>query len=484
MTESAFHTPLIDLLGCDLPILCAGMGGVARHRLAAAVSNAGGFGCLGMVREPVERIRAEVEAYRRLSARPFTVNLIPAATDPQLLEDQVRTCLELGVPAMTLFWDIDAALIRRLKAEGLLVLQQIGSREQAEAALEAGVDVLIAQGFEAGGHVWGQTASFALLPEIVALGPVPVVACGGIASGEALIAALALGAQGVCCGSAFLATHEANAHDYHKQRLIEAGADDTVISERFFRNWPMTAPVRVLPNAVTRGEYDNLYATRHTPVIGEQDGGPIYLFSSDSPLADAQGQLADMPIYAGQSCGQIGELCGAAERVGQLMEQARRTLSRLQGAAAPAQPAPTARAPEYPELADALNELLSAERAGARVAAFSLKQAGEERQRRLLEEIHRGEADSCRRLRRCLLHLGAEPTRAFGAFYEKCMAIADLDERLALVDRGQRWVIRKLGELLPRIDDPLVRRELEAMLETHEVNSELAKADASRPGAD
>ncbi len=184
------------------------------------------------------------------------------------------------------------------------------------------------------------------------------------------------------------------------------------------------------------------------------------------------------------SCGQIGELCSAAERVGQLMEQARSTLSRLQGTEAPAPQAPAAQPREYPELADALNELLSAERAGARVAAFSLKQAGEERQRLLLEEIHRGEADSCRRLRRCLLHLGAEPTRAFGAFYEKCMAIADLDERLAFVDRGQRWVIRKLGELLPRIDDPLVRRELEAMLETHEVNSGLAKADATRSGAD
>lgn len=479
MTESAFHTPLIDLLGCDVPILCAGMGGVARHRLAASVSNAGGFGCLGMVREPVERIRAEVEAYRRLSERPFAVNLIPAATEPRLLEEQVRACLELQIPAMTLFWDIDAALIRRLKAEGLLVLQQIGNRRQAEQALEAGVDVLIAQGFEAGGHVWGTTASFALLPEIVALGPVPVVACGGIASGEALAAALALGAQGVCCGSAFLATHESNAHDYHKQRLLEAGADDTVISERFFRNWPMDAPVRVLPNAVTRGEYDNLYASRQTPVIGEQDGAPIHLFSSDSPLADAHGQLTDMPIYAGQSCGQIHALCSAAERVEQLLEQARQALARLPGEQARAPQAPAAGDEKIAELAVALNQLLSAERAGARVAAFSLKETSEAHQRRLLEEVHRGEADSCRRLRQCLLHLGAEPTREVGAFYEKCMQIADLDERLAFVDRGQRWVIRKVGELLPAVRDPLIRRELEAVLATHETNSALMQPGAA-----
>ncbi|MBD7977517.1 NAD(P)H-dependent flavin oxidoreductase [Serpens gallinarum] len=329
MSHPALHTALIDLLGCDVPVLCAGMGGVARHQLAAAVSNAGGFGCLGMVREPVARIRAEVAAYRQLSERPFAVNLIPAATPAELLRAQVHACLELKVPAVVLFWDVDSALIRLLKAEGVLVMQQIAARAHAEQALEAGVDALIAQGSEAGGHVWGTTGSLALLAEIVSFSSVPVVACGGIASGEALVAALALGAQGVCCGSAFLATHEANAHDYHKQQLVKAGAGDTVLSERFFRNWPMTAPVRVLPNAVTRGEYDVLYAKRETPVIGEQDGRPVHLFSTDSPLKGAQGKLADMPIYAGQSCGQIHQICSAAERLEQLVHQAECVLGRF-----------------------------------------------------------------------------------------------------------------------------------------------------------
>src|SRR5690606_39278280 len=118
MSHPALHTALIDLLGCDVPIVCAGMGGVARHQLAAAVSNAGGFGCLGMVREPVTRIRAEVAAYRQLSERPFAVNLIPAATPAELLSAQVHACQQLKVPAVVLFWGADSGLIGLLQAVG------------------------------------------------------------------------------------------------------------------------------------------------------------------------------------------------------------------------------------------------------------------------------------------------------------------------------------------------------------------------------
>lgn len=126
---------------------------------------------------------------------------------------------------------------------------------------------------------------------------------------------------------------------------------------------------------------------------------------------------------------------------------------------------------EQAALVAALNELLAAERAGAHVAAASLKEARSEPQRSVLRQIHQGEADSCRRLRDCVLLLGAEPTRERGAFYEKCMAIPDLSERLALVDRGQRWVIRKLEALLPHVIDAHLREELDAVLATHQNNS-------------
>ncbi|MCQ4314715.1 ferritin-like domain-containing protein [Stutzerimonas zhaodongensis] len=122
-------------------------------------------------------------------------------------------------------------------------------------------------------------------------------------------------------------------------------------------------------------------------------------------------------------------------------------------------------------LIEALNELLSAERAGAQVASISLNETEAEVAREMLTQVHRGEADSVRRLRECLLLLDAEPTHERGAFYEKCMAISDLPERLALVDRGQKWVIRKLEGLLEQVTHPRIRQELEAVLSTHEVNS-------------
>ncbi|MBO3273675.1 nitronate monooxygenase [Pseudomonas schmalbachii] len=456
MPHPALHTPLVDLLGCRVPIICAGMGGVARHELAAVVGNAGGFGCLGMVREPVELIRREVQAYRALSENPFAVNLIPAATPGDLLAEQVAACLDLQVPAMALFWDVQPELIRRLKDAGVLVLQQVGRRSDAEAAIRAGVDVLIAQGVEAGGHVWGDVSTLALVPELVALGEVPVVACGGIGNGNALVAALALGAQGVACGSAFLATTESYAHDYHKQRLVEAGAEQTLLTTAFFRNWPMPAPVRVLPNAVTRGEYADLHARGDTPVIGEQDGGPIHLFSTDSPLRGAQGRLEDMPIYAGQSCAQLRDIRPAAERLARMVEEAEACLARLQGAA-----------DSEADLVDWLQELLRAERAGARVMVDSAAQTEDPQLLDRLHVLHRGEAESCRRLRRSIEYLGAEPCRELGAFHARAMAIDDLAERLQFIARGQRWVARRLSERLPHIRQAWLRQELKEVLRLH-----------------
>ncbi|MBH3434312.1 nitronate monooxygenase [Pseudomonas citronellolis] len=455
MPHPALNTPLVELLGCRVPIICAGMGGVARHELVAAVSNAGGFGCLGMVREPVALIRREVAAYRELSHEPFAVNLIPAATPAELLEAQVAVCLELRVPAVALFWDVRADVVRRFKDAGMLVLHQVGNRADAEAALRAGVDVLIAQGVEAGGHVRGQVSTFALVPELVALGEVPVVACGGIASGAAIAAALARGAPGVACGSAFLATDESYAHDYHKRCLVEAEAEQTLLTEAFFRTWPMPAPVRVLPNAVTRGDYANLHERRETPVIGEQDGGPIYLFSTDSPLRGAYGRLEDMPIYAGQSCAQLHDIRPAAERLAQLVTEADASLARLQGG------------DEDADLVDWLQELLSAERAGARVMLDSARQTEDPRLLERLHALHQGEAESCRRLRRSLQRLGAEPGRELGAFHAKAMAIEEMAERLRFVARGQRWVARRLAQRLPRIRQAWLREELRAVLRLH-----------------
>nr|WP_244100512.1 nitronate monooxygenase [Burkholderia ambifaria] len=144
------HRPVCDLLGCAWPIVLAGMGGVARAELASAVSAAGGFGFLGMVREPVALIRREVEQVRAATERPFGVNLIPASTPPELLDAQLDACISLRVPVVALFWDVMPGVVRRLRDAGVRVVHQVGSLDDARAAAAAGAQALIVQGHEAG----------------------------------------------------------------------------------------------------------------------------------------------------------------------------------------------------------------------------------------------------------------------------------------------------------------------------------------------
>ena len=156
----ALRTPRCDLLGCEVPVLLAGMGGVARAELAAAVARAGGYAMLGMVREDPDLIEAEITAYRAATDRPFAVNVIPSATDPALLQAQISRCLDLGVRAVTFFWDVRPEVIAQVKREGCLVLHQVGTLAAAREAEAAGADVIITQGIEAGGHVHGRTGAF------------------------------------------------------------------------------------------------------------------------------------------------------------------------------------------------------------------------------------------------------------------------------------------------------------------------------------
>lgn len=196
MTDPRLHTPVCDLLGCDVPIVLAGMGGVARSGLVAAVARAGGYGILGMVRESPDFIASEIDAVRAATDRPFAVNLIPAATDAALLDAELGTCIDRAVPAMCFFWDVVPSAVTRAKAAGCLVLHQVGSLAAARVAEAAGADVLIVQGVEAGGHVHGTVAALVLVEQVVRATGLPVIASGGFATGASLIAALALGAQG------------------------------------------------------------------------------------------------------------------------------------------------------------------------------------------------------------------------------------------------------------------------------------------------
>lgn len=319
-------SPVCDLLGCREPIVLAGMGGVSRSELVAAVSAAGGFGFLGMVREDPSLIVAEVEALRRHGLERFGVNIIPAATDADLLEAQVAACIALQVPVVGTFWDLDARLVERLRRAGIVVVHQVGSLEEAIAAERAGVQIIIAQGREAGGHVRGTAPLRDLLPSVATSVRVPVLAAGGLATGSDLVTALALGAEGVVLGTVMIATHESFAHSYHKQRLLAAEAGDTVLTTDFHINWPPGAPVRVLHSAVTSGARGNPRDAERTD-IGEENGRPIVLFSTDSPLRSMTGDFESMALYAGAGVGQVTEITGAGDRLRTILAEAQATLA-------------------------------------------------------------------------------------------------------------------------------------------------------------
>lgn len=333
MLSTRLETPVCDLLECRYPILQAGMGGVARAELVAAVSAAGGYGFLGMVREAPDRIAREIAAVRAASDRPFGVNLIPAATDRALLDEELAVCFEHGVHAMCFFWDVDPAVVARARAAGCKVVYQVGTVEQAVVAAEAGADIIIAQGVEAGGHVHGVVSSLVLLPQVVDAVSVPVVASGGFATGRSLVAALAMGAQGIHCGTAFLATAESFAHDYHKTRVVAARSDDTVYTDAFAINWPPHAPVRVIANSLVAELDGNLLG--HLPdgidreAIASEEGKPILRYSTDSPLRTTEGALEQLALFAGQVTGAIDSVPSAGERIRSIVAEAEATLAKL-----------------------------------------------------------------------------------------------------------------------------------------------------------
>src|SRR5215467_13431977 len=164
--RTPLKTQVCRLLGCDYPVVSAGMGGVARSDLVAAVLVAGGYGLLGMVRESPELIRAEITAVRERTDRWFGFNLVPFGTDPALLDDELAACFEARIHSVCFFWDVRPDLIRRAHDAGCKVLYQVGRLPDAIAAEAAGADVIICQGVEAGGHVHGTVSSLVLLPEV------------------------------------------------------------------------------------------------------------------------------------------------------------------------------------------------------------------------------------------------------------------------------------------------------------------------------
>ena len=240
---------LFTTLGIKIPIVQAPMGGAVPVRLAAAVSNAGALGTLPLWRADLETLRGTVRKMRGLTSKPFAVNLVTEFSQQERLE----VCLEEGVPIISFFWRDPGALVKRAKAGGAHVMYTVGNADDARRAVDSGVDVIVAQGWEAGGHVRGTVATLPLVPAIVdAVGDTPVIAAGGIADGRGMAAALALGAAGVWVGTRFLASEEVSIHAEYQRRILAASENDTAYCENLFDGGWANAPHRVLRNSTVR----------------------------------------------------------------------------------------------------------------------------------------------------------------------------------------------------------------------------------------
>jgi NAD(P)H-dependent flavin oxidoreductase YrpB (nitropropane dioxygenase family) len=308
-------------LGISHPVIQAGMGGVARAALVAAVSNAGGLGMLGMIRQPAVFVREQIRLTRTLTSRPFGVNLVLAVPAPEGLDAQLAVCLEERVPVVSFFWGDAGPFVERCHAAGTTVMLQLGSTEEARRAADAGVDLVVAQGVEAGGHVRGTVGLLPLIASIVEAVPgTSVIASGGIVDGRGLAAVLAAGADGAWIGTRFVATDESEAHSDYKKRLVLAGEADTVHTEAFHIGWPPHSPHRVLRNALTDGLEPSPGA------IGRLRRGDhtveVVPFSVTVPTVDVEGQTELMANYAGQGVGLVREILPAAAVVERIVREA------------------------------------------------------------------------------------------------------------------------------------------------------------------
>lgn len=332
------RTKLCEMFGIDYPIISAGMGAVALSALAAAVSEAGGLGTIALAGFTPEGIHNEISAARARTRKPLAANLLV----PFMRADQIRAVAASPLAAATFFWGDPgehADAIALMREGGMKVLWQCGSVKEACNAKRVGVDAIIAQGCEAGGHVRGEVSTFVLIPEVRdAIGDTPLIAAGGIADGRGLAAALALGADGVWIGTRFLASVEAAAHPKYKQRVIEAVAIDTTCGTLFDREWP-DAPIRTLRTKVFE-EWDR--AGR--PPKGKRPGegqligrsnrsdiefGPEFFKYGGIPPADfVEGDIESFPLAAGESVSLVRALLPAGEIVRQIATEARELIEK------------------------------------------------------------------------------------------------------------------------------------------------------------
>lgn len=336
-SADSLSTPLCDALGLRHPLVQAPIGSATCPELAAAVSEAGALGTLAVTWRSLDATREVVARTRDLTDRPFAVNLVldPATTHAPT-DEHLAACLDAGAEVVSLSFGDPAPHVAQVHDADATLLATVGSADEARSAVDAGVDVVVAQGWEAGGHVQSEVATMPLVPRVADAVDVPVVAAGGIADGRGVAAALALGADGAWLGTRFVATAEAAVEPDYRERVVAAAETDTVYSELFDGGWPGT-PHRVVRNStVDAWEAAGRPAPGDRPGEGDRigaypDGSPIERYGDDLPVAGATGDLEAMALYAGQSAGITDGVVPAAELVAELADETAGAIERLNG---------------------------------------------------------------------------------------------------------------------------------------------------------
>jgi enoyl-[acyl-carrier protein] reductase II len=317
------QTRITDVLQVEHPVMLAGMGGVSYHRIVAAVSEAGGFGCLGAGAMSSDQMVDEIRKTKDLTSKPFGVDLLTAL--PHQMLENVELLIEENVPVFVAALGVPREVIDLCHRNNVLVVNMCGKVRHATDAVDAGCDLVVAQGTEAGGHT-GQVATMPLVPQIVdAVGDrVPVAAAGGIFDGRGLAAALSLGADAVWVGTRFIATPEARSAPGYKDMLLKTREDGTVVSRAFSGK-----PMRVVRNDTTQHYEEHPEELKPFPeqLMVATASGILHLPEGD----DAKGVDPSRECYpAGQGIGAIDDLVPAGELVHRFVEEAERALDRAQ----------------------------------------------------------------------------------------------------------------------------------------------------------
>jgi nitronate monooxygenase len=314
------RTRVCELLGIERPIVEAPLS--ADPRLPAAVSNAGGLGTLGLGwAEDAGEVVRETAA---LTDRPFAGNFVLAFDQHHRIDE----ALSAGLRIVSLFWGDPRRYVDSVHDAGGLVMHTVGSVEEARRAVECGVDIVIAQGWEAGGHVWSGVATLPLVPAVVdAVAPVPVIAAGGIGDARGVAAVFALGAQAALLGTRFLLADEMPIHEEYRRRLVAATETDAEwYPDLYAVGWP-DASHRAIHNSTAE-----MWDAAGRPALGRRphegevlarfvSGESIVRYEPAPPMDGTTGQIEPLSLWAGQSVGLAARSQPAAEIVAELVSR-------------------------------------------------------------------------------------------------------------------------------------------------------------------